>query len=73
MNSAPVNNSYTIHYSRYVGDDWMPCVVNGIMLATARKYYEALYVANDIEQRAGNPRPYKDIRMEINRDSLCDI
>ena len=43
------------------------------MLATARKYYEALYITNDIERRAGNPRPYKDIRMEINRDPVCDI
>lgn len=76
MNSLPVNNfdtCYTIHFSRYVGDEWTPCSVKNIMLATARKYYEALYTATDVELRAGNCRPYKDIRIEINRDPVCDI
>lgn len=73
MNSNPVRNSYTIHYSRYQEGEWVPFEITDITIATARKYYDALYVTNDLELRAGNTRPYKDIRMSIDRDTLCDI
>ncbi len=49
------------------------CEVYDITIASARKYYDALFVVNDLELRAGNPRPFKDIRMAINRDTICDI
>lgn len=73
MNSNPVNNSYTLHYSRLVDGEYVMCEVHDITIASARKYYDALFVVNDLELRAGNPRPFKDIRMAINRDTICDI
>lgn len=73
MNSFPVKNSYTIHYSRLENGEYVPYEVDDITIACARKYYDALFVVNDIELRAGNPRPYKDIRMAINRDTICEI
>ena len=72
MKGFYVKNSYTIYYSRLENGEYVPYEVHDITIACARKYYDALFVVNDIELRAGNPRPFKDIRMAINRDLTCD-
>lgn len=73
MISSSVNNLYNLSYSRLQAGEWTDHEINCIPIATAHKYYEALYVVCDLELRAGNPRPFQNIRMTVNRDPLCDI
>ena len=73
MNSRLVNNQYNLSYSRLNGGEWTDHEINCIPLATAHKYYDALYIVCDLELRAGNPRPFKNIRMAVDKDPSCDI
>lgn len=70
---SSVNNLYNLSFSRLTDGEWVDHEITCIPLAAAHKYYDALYIVCDLELRAGNPRPYKNIRMAVNRDPLCDI